>query len=113
MNARASNGRFLLRTDEREGSGKTTLRLSTLNAGRLSPGLNKCHAPISRIKPFEHLLSLALPSLCFAQLMISSRSAFFSERFTCLQCLVEPTQVCKAAVTARLSPESAGAEPRN
>lgn len=27
----------------------------------LFAGLNKCHAPISRIKPFEHLLSLIVP----------------------------------------------------
>lgn len=75
---------------------------------RFSSALNECHAPVSRIKPFEHLLSLTLPLFVWCAVTVNDflKISIFHVWFTCLKCLVEQTQVCKAAVTAKRNPKS-------
>lgn len=102
---------LLWRTDEGQGTGKTQH-----DCLPWMQGLNKCHAPISRIKPFEHLLSLILPLfVLWWSLTVNDflKISVFHIRFTCLKCLVEQTQVCKVTIAARLTPMSVWAEPRN
>lgn len=93
-----------------------TASLSTMKALRISTALNKCHAPISRIKPSQHLLYLTLPLFVLWYAVTVNdflKIAIFHVWFTCLKCLVEQTQVCKATITAKLNADSVWAKLRN
>lgn len=57
---------------------------------------SKCHAPVSRIKPFERLLSLPHPlfvSVCAVRVNDFLKIFIFRIRFTCLKCSAEQTKV--------------------
>ncbi len=100
------------------GHWQDTASLSSMNPQRFSTGLNKSHAPISRIKPFEHLLSLIFPLFvlrCVVTVNDFLKICFFflNIQFTCLKCLVELTHVCKATITGKQNQKSVWAEPRH
>lgn len=72
--------------------------LSTRKVLKFSTELNNFHAPISRIKSFEHLLPLTLSlSVLWCAVTVNDflKISIFHIWFTCLKCLVEHTQVCK------------------
>lgn len=89
---------MLLKNSWLSGHWQNTNSLSTIKVLKFSTELNSCHAPISRIKSFEHLLSLTLPlSVLWCAVTVNDflKISIFHIWFTCLKCLVEHTQVCK------------------